>query len=141
MKYLFPLLKNRFDGDKQLVKVARVLFEGFEGSPQRSGNPYVEVTQTGTEDVGTFDADIDIVTLQFTAFAKGPRTDVIHDIMFELRRVFQNSGGYSSSEFDVVGFERTDQSGPKFEQGFLTASMTFRVYLHWKKTRPSERAA
>jgi hypothetical protein len=141
MKHLFPLLEARFNGDKQLKKVARNIYRGFEGQPLRSHAPYVEISTSGVENSDTFDAHIDIYTLDFTAFTKGGEPDRIDDILFELRRVFKDAGSMASSEFTVVGFEMTGQVGPLLNEGFFKATVTYQAYIHWTKKRPATEAA
>lgn len=141
MKHLFPLLESRFDGDKRLKSIARKLFRGFEGSPLKSISPYVEVSLSNVEASDTFDSDIDLYSIDFTIFHKGPTPDRIDNILFEMRRVFKDAGNLGSSRLDVVGFESNGMSGPSLEDAVLRATMSFVVYVQWKTKRPAERAA
>lgn len=141
MKHLFPVLEARFNGDKRLKSIARKLYRGFDGAPLRSVGPYVEVSLTGMEASDTFDSDIDIYSIEFTLFHKGPTPDRIDDMVFEMRRVFKDAGSMGSSRMDVVGFERQDVSGPSLEDAVFRASMSYRVFVQWKTKRPSVRAA
>jgi hypothetical protein len=135
---IFEAIQARFEGDASLKHYGRKLYEGY-GERRLQAPPCVVVTCTAISDeLDTFDADIDVYSLDFAIHSPDHRSRDAARIQRHLMRVYDDAL-IESDVFDAAGMNRTGASGPAEEDGSYDASVSYDLTVTWKEKRPLER--
>jgi len=137
MDRVFPALQDRFDGDKELKKLGRHLFEGTGGDHH---TPFVTVELTGTEDFDGFDHDATQYALQFRVVTDGTTSRKHHQLVRALRRVFDDAK-WSGGDFTCTDMRRIGTSGPnQVDEGQLWESfVNYELFVDFTNLEPATR--
>lgn len=138
MRALFSILERRFKADKQLTKVGRKLYEGFQGERLRSTLPYVEVTFGNTEVLDGFAVDFEDIEVDFTISSKNVEPTEADNIMRAMRRVFKDAID-ESDELHLVVLRYSTSAGPHLEDGVYRGDMGFIASVQRKVLLPAVR--
>lgn len=137
---VFPALEQRFNANKQLVRLARRLYQGHSNAIVKVVRTHVEVTCTGmNHEYDTFDTDEPVYSLAFAINTKDARPDRAAKVMREMVATFDDADVVGAA-FTCVSMRLTNANGPYLEDGTYRALMDFDLHVCMKTKVPIERA-
>ena len=128
MEELFIVLKNRFNANKRLVDLGRVLYR--HGDATNEIPPYVTVEYVQADADDGFDSEVGKWNVVFRVLCRGPLTKRVDDIGAELRRSFDNFAR-ASVDVAITGMFRTGwKMGTKQEDAVVlhVGEMSFECF-------------